>query len=196
VFFRNVGTHQPVCTVSWPDSSQYGPPPSTQWILQITEVCLCFFSYTLPLATTVLPAVRNSSALVTGSVSTKCLNQNNIPFVISTKCFETALYQEEKSRLLTRDTTYDGSRDYPLIWGFGGGGATAPQWARAFSFVRFLDHTQWRITVGRTPLDEWSARRRDLNLTTQTTFTTDKHRCPRWDSNPQSQQASGRRPTP
>ena len=29
----------------------------------------------------------------------------------------------------------------------------------------FLDHTQRRSTVGRTPLDEWSARRRDLYLT-------------------------------
>jgi hypothetical protein len=34
------------------------------------------------------------------------------------------------------------------------------------SFTRFLDHTQRRATVGRTPLDEWSARRRDLCLTT------------------------------
>ena len=32
--------------------------------------------------------------------------------------------------------------------------------------MRFLDHTQRRTTVGRTPLDEWSARRRDLYLTT------------------------------
>ena len=32
--------------------------------------------------------------------------------------------------------------------------------------MRFLDHTQQRITVGRTPLDEWPARRRDLYLTT------------------------------
>jgi hypothetical protein len=30
----------------------------------------------------------------------------------------------------------------------------------------FLDHTQQSNTVGRTPLDEWSARRRDLYLTT------------------------------
>jgi len=30
----------------------------------------------------------------------------------------------------------------------------------------------------------------------QTTLTTDRHPCPRWDANPQSQQASGRRPTP
>ena len=36
-------------------------------------------------------------------------------------------------------------------------------------FLMFLDHTQWRSTVGRTPLDKWSARRRDLYLTTQDT---------------------------
>ena len=41
-----------------------------------------------------------------------------------------------------------------------------PQWARASSFTRFLDHTQRRTTVDRTPLDEWSARRRDLYLKT------------------------------
>ena len=40
----------------------------------------------------------------------------------------------------------------------------------ASSFLmRFLDHTQRRSTVGRTPLDEWSARRRDLYLTTHNT---------------------------
>jgi len=75
-------------------------------------------------------------------------------------------------------------------------GASAPQWARSSSFTRFLDHTQRRTTVGRTPLDEWSDRHRDLYLTTHTTLTTDRHPCPRWDSNPLSQQASGRRPTP
>ena len=48
-------------------------------------------------------------------------------------------------------------------------GATAPQWAMASSFTRFLDHTQRRTTVGRTPLDEWSARHRDLYLTTHNT---------------------------
>jgi hypothetical protein len=32
----------------------------------------------------------------------------------------------------------------------------------ASSFLKLLDHTQRRTTVGRTPLDEWSARRRDL----------------------------------
>ena len=44
-----------------------------------------------------------------------------------------------------------------------------PQWARASSFMRFLDHTRRRTAVGRTPLDEWSARRRDLCLTTHNT---------------------------
>jgi hypothetical protein len=34
----------------------------------------------------------------------------------------------------------------------------------------FLDHTQRRTTVGKTPLDEWSARRRDLYLTTHNTY--------------------------
>ena len=33
-------------------------------------------------------------------------------------------------------------------------GATAPQWAMASSFTRFLDHTQRRTTVGTTPVDE------------------------------------------
>jgi len=36
------------------------------------------------------------------------------------------------------------------------------------SFLRFLDHTR-RTTVGRTPLYEWSAPRRDLYLTTYNT---------------------------
>ena len=37
---------------------------------------------------------------------------------------------------------------------------------RCDQFMMFLDHTQRRTTVGRTHLDEWSARRRDLCLTT------------------------------
>jgi hypothetical protein len=41
----------------------------------------------------------------------------------------------------------------------------SPQWATS-SFTMFLDHTQQRTTVGRIPLDEWSACRRDLYLAT------------------------------
>jgi len=40
-----------------------------------------------------------------------------------------------------------------------------PTRAMAPSFMRFRDHTQRRTTVGRTPLVEWSARRRYLHLT-------------------------------
>ena len=45
----------------------------------------------------------------------------------------------------------------------------SPQWAMAYSFMRFLDHTQRHATLGRTPLDEWSARGRDLYLTAHNT---------------------------
>jgi len=53
-----------------------------------------------------------------------------------------------------------------------------------------LRHT----TVSRTSLDEGSARRRDLYLITHNI--PKRHPRPRRDSNPQSQQVSGRRPTP
>ena len=44
---------------------------------------------------------------------------------------------------------YVGQEEHLFVFG-----ATAPQWARVFSFTRFLDHIQRRTTVGRTPLDE------------------------------------------
>ena len=59
------------------------------------------------------------------------------------------------------------TRDPPIlfvIWGCGPTRALAP------SFIRSLDHKQRLATVGRTPLDEWSARRRDLYLTTHNTY--------------------------
>ena len=51
-----------------------------------------------------------------------------------------------------------------FLWRWG------PARAMASSFLmRFLGHTQRRTTVGRTPLDEWSALCRDLYLTTHNT---------------------------
>ena len=50
-----------------------------------------------------------------------------------------------------------------------------PTRAMPFSFKKMLDHTQRRAIVGRTPLDEWSARRRDLYLTTRNIH--NKHPC-------------------
>ena len=69
------------------------------------------------------------------------------------------------------------------------------QWATTSSFTRFLDHTQRHITVGRTPptSDQLVAK---TSIWQHTTLTTDRHPCLRWDSNPQSQQASGGRSTP
>jgi hypothetical protein len=59
----------------------------------------------------------------------------------------------------------------------------SPQWARASSLPRLHDHRH--ITLGRTPLDKWSARSRDLYLTTHNA---DKRQCfPRRDSKSQSQ---------
>ena len=52
--------------------------------------------------------------------------------------------------------------DYCSFW------RDSPQWARASSFTRFLDHTQRRTTASRSSLDECSARHRDLYLTTRT----------------------------
>ena len=57
-------------------------------------------------------------------------------------------------------------------------------------FLMFLDHTQRRSTVGRTPLDEWSTRRRDLYLTTHDTHNR-QISMPRLDSNPRSWVQSG-----
>jgi len=50
-----------------------------------------------------------------------------------------------------------------LLWRCG------PTRAMATSFMKFLDNTKRRTTVVRTPPDEWSARRRDLYLTTHST---------------------------
>jgi hypothetical protein len=42
----------------------------------------------------------------------------------------------------------------------------SPTQARTASFVKLLDYSQWHTTVGRSPLDEGSACRKDLHLTT------------------------------
>ena len=49
-------------------------------------------------------------------------------------------------------------------------------------------HSVTHTTLGRTPLDEFSARRRDLNLTT---LIKERHPSPQSESNPLSQQAVG-----
>ena len=78
----------------------------------------------------------------------------------------------------------------PLPWLDSSSGPRPPHY-RGFTIT--LRHT----TLGRTRLDEGSARPRDLYLTTHNTDKrqTDRHPYPRRALNPQFQQASGRRPT-
>ena len=73
-------------------------------------------------------------------------------------------------------------------------GATAPS-GPGPPHSRGFTITHRHATLGRTPLEEESARRRDLYLTTHNIHKR-QHPCHRRNSNPQSQQASGRRPTP
>ena len=72
-------------------------------------------------------------------------------------------------------------------------GSTAPRGPRPPNYRGFMI-TIRHATVGRTPLDEWSARCRDLYLTTHNNHK--RHPCPQRDSNPPSQQVSGCRPKP
>jgi hypothetical protein len=65
----------------------------------------------------------------------------------------------------------------------------SPMGAMVSAFLRFVDHTQWRNTVNRTSLDEWSIRHRDLYVTTHNTHNRQTS-CPWRDLNPQSYQAS------
>ena len=77
------------------------------------------------------------------------------------------------------------------IFFYGTTAASGPWTPLCREFTIILTHT----TLGRTPLDEWSNQRRDLYLTTHNTQKRQRHQCPRRDSNPQSQQTRGGRPT-
>jgi len=72
-------------------------------------------------------------------------------------------------------------------------GVTAPSGPGPPDYRRFI-FTLRNDTFGRTPLDVWSARRWDFYLQ-HPTITRDRPPCRRRDSNPQSQQTIGRRPT-
>jgi hypothetical protein len=99
------------------------------------------------------------------------------------------LWVESRISLLATQSTWT---QYQNIVFFSGSAAQRGLWPpRHTRFRNYIRHA----TVGRTPLDEWSARCEDLYLTTYKTHNRQTFR-PRWDWNPRSQQASGRRPTP
>ena len=82
--------------------------------------------------------------------------------------------------------------DFLYVLNFsGGGGRCGPTRAMASSFLRFLDHihNDTPQSVGLL----WTRDQPVAETSTwqHTTLTTDRHPRPRWDSNPQSQQASG-----
>ena len=93
-----------------------------------------------------------SSLLILCSQPIKQIYHPCIP-VIWSGSEKTTLFNSSKNLILT----------FFFIW------PNSPQWARAPSSPRFLHHTQRSTTIVRTPLDEWSARRRDLYLTTHNT---------------------------
>jgi hypothetical protein len=74
----------------------------------------------------------------------------------------------------------------------------SPQWVRASSLSTIHSHTQTHHPRCDSSGRVISPTQRPLrdNNTQHTTLTRDRHPCPRRDSNPQSQQASDRRPTP
>jgi hypothetical protein len=96
-------------------------------------------------------------------------------FVLSLSCFYTILPNTATGRTVVNKfhitLTYyyifslaiQPSAGYGLLW------LCSPARAMASSFTRFLDHTQRRATFVRNPLDERSAHRRDLYLTTHNT---------------------------
>jgi hypothetical protein len=99
------------------------------------------------------------------SLGVKC--QNGRCFVsamddkfINAKCQLSQFSGYAAQRMLWPPVAMQASACYGLLW------LCSPAHAMASSLTRFLDHTQRRATVSRTTLDEWSARRRDLYLTT------------------------------
>jgi hypothetical protein len=69
-----------------------------------------------------------------------------------------------------------------------------PHWAKASSLSMFHDRTELYTPHSVRLL--WTSDRPDADLYLTTRDTHKRYSCRRWDSNPQSQQASGRRPTP
>ena len=107
-------------------------------------VCVCVYVYVLLCVT-----LRNSKThryLIGGDALVRYMNSNLCSIYLMCSYYFNIIIT-----------------NYFLLW------RCDPTWVMASSFLRFLDHTQRRTTVGRTPLDEWSACRGDLYLTTHNT---------------------------
>jgi hypothetical protein len=155
-----------------------GPKPAHSWGFWITQLDTHTHTHTVGLLWT-------SDRLVgeTGTYTTH--NKHNRRISTSSAGFEPAIPAIKWPHRRPHGHRYGGNLFiFYFLW------LCSPARAMASSFTRFLDHTRRRATAGGTPLDEWSARRKDHYLTTHNRQTS----MPLWDSNPRSQLASGRRP--
>jgi hypothetical protein len=137
---------------------------------------LCVEQLQLPSPTETSGSPSNASARSQASVQLLALRQ------------ETNRTRRTHTHTHTHTYTHTHTHTYIYIYSIYHGAAApgGPGLLHCRGFMIALRHT----TLGRTPLDEWSAPRRDLYLTTHNTY--DRHPCPRRDSNPQSQQAIAR----
>jgi hypothetical protein len=107
-------------------------------------------------------AVHRTVKRNTHDKTNKCTNIKR--YFLHTSCHNSDMF---RSILIIFNELLNISKAYKkyifLLW------RCDPTRVMASSFLRFLDYTQRRTTVGRTPLDEWSARRRDFYLTTHNT---------------------------
>ena len=99
----------------------------------------------------------------TGSFETSVLN---LPYYTVSRLIRWQFSYSQQSKSAALKT---------LLHKFFSLGLCGPTRAMSSSFLRFLDHTQRRVTFGTTPLDAWLVRRRDLYLTAHNTHNREIH---------------------
>jgi len=83
-----------------------------------------------------------------------CVDRNKTSTIFLTiklksgECIRACQHAKRSECMVLHNVIYENVCLFVCFW------RDSPQWARASSFTRFLDHTQRRTTFGRTPLDE------------------------------------------
>jgi hypothetical protein len=156
--------------------------------LKVRETFICWSHILSPILFYITFWFRNNSCIF--GLSTSLCNNFVVCISLSTKrCIPLYddVFQLISALAVNITTSSDSTHFLPH-------GATAPSGPRPPRY-RGLKITLTHMTLSRSLLDEWSALRRSLYLTTSNNH--NRHTSmPRRDSNPQSQQASGRRITP
>ena len=179
--FRRFGTTHRYLSINTLKHEKKNIFPNVHWISSLTILTafimtvLLFLSLSLSLSKTSPSDINDKlKCKLTWFVTIACSSCRDIS--IRTSAFISCIsvqhdyHKQQPGRALSgyelQTVTFHG----PVIFF-----RNCPQGASSSSFTRFLDHTQRRITLDRTPLDAWSARRRDLYLTTQHSQQTDVH---------------------